>query len=336
MRSSEDAVSEVAAEILIISLVLVLAAFIFALVFGVMPQIPKTAYLATDISVKQMPDYSAVAISHKGGDELGFTDAAEAPYLATLFVDSSTGTYPVTPFTGDQVFGPGDTVYIYYNGTGYNLVSNLDGVTASPAPFEDMRVRIVDATANLLIQGWGTVQSGAATPVTATPTTTLTVNVTATIVPNATATIVPNATVTFVPNVTVTIVPTATATIVPNTTATVMPNVTSVPTTTTSPVITRAPVTTTVAATSGISVSWSPNGLGYVSLSPPDELVNPGTVTVPLGSSQKFYFVPMWKKAVKTIIFDGATVYTGAAENTTVSYTINKVGSSHTLVATFG
>ncbi|MDD3136752.1 MAG: type IV pilin N-terminal domain-containing protein [Methanoregula sp.] len=320
MRSSEDAVSEVAAEILIISLVLVLAAFIFALVFGVMPQIPKTAYLATDISVKQMPNYSAVAISHKGGDELGFTDAAEAPYLATLFVDSATGTYPVTPLTGDQVFGPGDTVYIYYNGTGYNLVSNLDGVIASPAPFEDMRVRIVDATANLLIQGWGTVQSGAATPVTATPTTILTVNVTATIVPNATATIVPN----------------VTATIVPNATATVMPNVTSVPTTTASPVITRAPVTTTVAATSGISVSWSPNGLGYVSLSPPNEIANPGTVTVPVGSSQKFYFVPMWKKAVRTIIFDGATVYTGAAENTTVTYTINKVGSSHTLVATFG
>ena len=54
MKPHDGAISEVSAEILLVGLVLCLGVAIFVMVFGILPQIPKSAYLATDVRLQQM------------------------------------------------------------------------------------------------------------------------------------------------------------------------------------------------------------------------------------------------------------------------------------------
>ncbi|MDD4137417.1 MAG: type IV pilin [Methanoregula sp.] len=297
MHKNGDAVSEVTAEILMIGLVTILGAVVLVMVFGVMPLIPKTSYLATDISLTEMPGYSAIAIHHRGGDPLNFTRAAGVPGAALITIITPAGTYPVVPDAGFLVFKPGDTVYVYYTGTGYHLVANISGVTAVPLPATGLRLTIVDLTSGLLIQEWQLMPSGIPVPSTTAVTPTLTP------------------------------APTATTTTAITTTTTTTTTTTPTPTTTT-----PAP------GTISITISWAPNGLGYISIAPPTPLSNPGTVAVTSGSSQTFSFVPreVANKAVKTIVVDGTTVYTGSSNNTTITYTLMNVVAPHTIAATFG
>jgi len=291
MHKNGDAVSEVTAEILMIGLVTILGAVVLVMVFGVMPLIPKTSYLATDISLTEMPGYSAIAIHHRGGDPLNFTRAAGVPGAALITIITPAGTYPVVPDAGFLVFEPGDTVYVYHTGTGYHLVADLSGVTAVPLPATGLRLTIVDLTSGLLITKWDLLPAGI--PVTSSATT---------------------ATTTTTPATTTTTTTTATATASPTATA----------------------VTTTPAPGYSVRVSWSPPGLGYISISPPTPLANPGTVSVASGQSQTFSFVPIKKKAVSTIVVDGTTVYSGSTVNVTVTYALTNVAAPHTIAATFG
>lgn len=312
MGSNDGAISEIADEILILGLVVILSAVIFATVFGLLPLIPKGAYLAADISLQKMPGYSAINIFHRGGDPLKLLPTGDAAYPAEIFVFSQGGSYKVIPDTNAATFKPGSRFYIYYTGTGYRLTSDLASMTPLPLPSENVRVTIVDTSSGLLIKEWNSMATGTTTTVTAAPTSTVT--------PTPTAT--PNATVT---TVVTTGTPTPTATATPNATVTT--------------VVTTATPTATATTSSGtlnIGVSWSPNGLGAISVSPPTPLSNPGTVAVISGSSQTFSFIPRSNKAVESVTLDGTTIYTGSSTNVTVTYTITNVVAPHTLAATFG
>jgi len=315
MHENGGAVSEIAAEILILALVVILGAIIFVMVFGVMPQIPRTSYLATEISLKEMPGYSAIAIRHQAGDSLNFTGGADLPGAAQVSILTPTGTYTAVPGPGFMAFGPGSTVYVYYTGTVYRLVSDLSGVTAQPLPASGLRLTLVDRTSGLLINAWDLLPSG-----TPTPTITTTATATATVTPTATATATPTNTTTPSPTATATPAPTATATATPTPTATATP----------------APIATTPVTTKTITVIWSPNGLGYGSESPPVKLVNSQEVRVPRGSSKTIYFVPNSGKKVLTIKLDGTTVYSGSSVGSTISYTVSNIVEDRTLTATFG
>jgi len=313
MRQAEDAVSELADEILLLTLVVILAGVVFALVFGAIPLIPKTAYLAVDFGKQQMPGYTALSLFHRGGDVLEFAGTGELAHHAMVYVDVPDGTFPAVP-SADLVFRPGDKVYIYYSGTGFILTPDLTGVSASPLPYADPRIRIVDTVSSLLIIDSGTALPGespaaSTTTPTATPTPTATATMTVTPTANATTTATTAATPT----------PPATATEPPTPTATA----TATATTT---------VTTTTLSGPVVSVSWSPPGLGTIT--PPG--ITPGTVTVVSGASQTFSFVPQPHKAVLTIQLDGTTVYTGSSTGVTVTYTVTNIVSPRTLVATFG
>jgi len=100
--------------------------------------------------------------------------------------------------------------------------------------------------------------------------------------------------------------------------------------------VTATPTATAVTATRTITVIWSPGGYGYGSLSPPTPLANSQEVRIPRGSSKTIYFVPNANRAVRTIKLDGATVYTGSAIGSTISYTVSNVVEDRTLTATFG
>lgn len=341
MHENGGAVSEIVAEILILALVVTMAAIIFVMVFGVMPQIPKTSYLATEISVKEMPGYSAIAIHNKAGDSLDFMSGVDLPGAADVSIITPAGTYTAVPGAGLPAFGPGSTVYVYYTGTGYRLVSDLSGVTAQPLPATGLRLTLVDRTSGLLIDAWDLLPSGTPTP---TATTTATATATATPTPTITSTPTPTATATATPTNTTTPTPTATATPTPTATATASPTptatATATPTPTATATATSTPTATATPAATTITVSWSPGGagIGCGSLSPPTCLTsNPAAVNVATGSSQIFYFFPaVANKAVRTITLDGVTVYTGSSNGATVSYTLTNVVSAHTLAATFG
>jgi len=355
MHKHGDAVSDIIAEILILSLVIVMAAIIFVMVFGVMPQIPETSYLATEISQKAMPGYSAIAIRHQAGDTLNFTGGADLPGAAEVSIITPAGTYTAVPGAGLSAFGPGSTVYVYYTGTVYRLVSDLSGVTAQPLPTTGLRLTLVDRRSGLLINAWDLQPAGTPAPTTTatgtiTTTATATLTATATATPTNTTTPTPTATVTPAPTATatatVTPTPTATATATPTPTATATATptptatATATPTPTATATATPTPTATVPPGTTAITVSWSPGGagIGCGSVSPPTCLAgNPAAVNVAMGSSQIVYFVPaVANKAVKTITLDGVTVYTGSSKGTTISYTLTNVVSAHTLAATFG
>ncbi|WP_394698772.1 hypothetical protein [uncultured Methanoregula sp.] len=181
MDREEGAVSEITAEILIVSLVVGLGIAIFVIMFGIIPQIPTSAYLATDVSFKKMPGYSAMAITHLGGDMVTFIDPGEAPYFVRVYVDTPYGSYLVVPDATTSPFRTGNTVYIYYNGSGYGMTSDLAGVPTVPLPSAEVRVRIVDDASGLLIKTWSAGTSGTQTPTgTETPTSTATLSATST------------------------------------------------------------------------------------------------------------------------------------------------------------
>jgi cytoskeletal protein RodZ len=203
------------------------------------------------------------------------------------------GSYKVVSAPSLAVFKPGDTVYLYYTGTGFIATKDLTGAPIVTLPSGWVAVRLVDINSGVLISQETLVEGPVTTlpPATPTPTATWTSNVTST------------------PAATVNVTPTATTT-------------TATPT----PVI------------YGVTVSWSPSGLGYGSVSPPASLTNPQTVSIAQGGSLTVYFIPRAHagKAVKTIKLDGVTVYTGSAADTTVSYTVTNVQGLRTLAATFG
>jgi hypothetical protein len=313
MGSSDDAVSEVVAEILIIFLVLSMGAVVGAMLFGVMPAIPKTAYLATEGSYKTMPTYSAIAIHHRAGDALSFSPTSLSSYPAEIRVDTLTGSFLAVPDRSAALFQPGDTIYVYNTGTGYHITKDLTGVTAVPLPSEFTSVKIIDSTANLLIVTWPPTKDAVS------PTSTATVTPT----PTATATATATATI----NVTAT--PTATPTL--TNTATPAPTATATPTTTKTP----KPTETDSSLTRTITVIWSPKASGYCSESLPVRLTNSQEIRVLKGSSKTLYFVPNSDKAVLTIKLDGTTVYSGSSVGSTISYTVSNIVEDRTLTATF-
>lgn len=87
--------------------------------------------------------------------------------------------------------------------------------------------------------------------------------------------------------------------------------------------------------TFAISESWSPGSRGYVSISPPSALSNPGSVTVNYGASQTFYFVPASGRRVSSYTIDGVKTTVNGVTGVTYTYTFNTVVSTHTVVVVF-
>ncbi|MFA4861477.1 type IV pilin [Methanoregula sp.] len=179
-------------EILILAIVMILGAVIFVVVFGVVPQIPKGAYITADVSLKQMPGYSAIAIRHRGGDVLNFSGSTETSFPVSIYVDTPGGSFRAVPGPAIGEFRPGNTVYLYHTGTGYNLVSSLIGVAALPQLSEDLRVRIVDPVSGLMILEWKSPKFGTTATKTVVPISTVSTTITTTLTKNVT----PTATVT--------------------------------------------------------------------------------------------------------------------------------------------
>ena len=311
MKRRDAGVSELTDEFLLIGLLLAIAIIILAISFGLFGFLQKSAYVVPDFGFKNVSGHSVIAVFHRAGDPVYFTGMANNSFQAGFYVDTLTGTYPAKPVPSLTAFGPGQTVYIYYTGSGFAAATNLSGVTFSSLPPGILNLRLVDLKTHVLIAQMntttGTTGTGTATTANITTTATTAATQTATITTSTTAT-------------TATTAATQTATITASTAVTT--NATTVPT----------------PASYAITVSWTPRGtsganpLGTVT--PPG--INGGVLSVPTGASQTFSFIPASGYRVRFIMVDGVQVSSGGAVNQVLTYTLSNVQATHTVSANFG
>ncbi|MCK9580335.1 MAG: type IV pilin [Methanoregula sp.] len=116
---NEDSISELVDETLILALVVVAAGVVGVLVLGFAIPIEKTAYVVPQFGIKDVGGKTVITAFSRGGDPLYFNATPLAAYKAAFYVDTSMGSYKVVSAPSLAVFKPGDTVYLYYTGTGF-------------------------------------------------------------------------------------------------------------------------------------------------------------------------------------------------------------------------
>lgn len=151
MERRNAGVSELTDEFLLIGLILAIAIIILAISFGLFGFLQKSAYMVPDFSFKNVSGHSVIAVFHRAGDPVYFADTANDSFQAGFYVDTITGTYPVKPVSSLTSFGPGQTIYIYYTGSGFAAATNLSGVTFPSLPPGILNLRLVDLKTHVLV-----------------------------------------------------------------------------------------------------------------------------------------------------------------------------------------
>ena len=171
----DDSVSEMIAIILIIFLVVILSAVIFAISSGVLSQVKQVSFVVPALSSETIEGKGTISISNKGGDVMYLDPLPEIHYkVMGVYVDTPKGSFRAIPVPGTADFRPGTTVYIFKDADGYRITDDPSVVssraTESITP-GSVVVRLVDENSQVLITRWGAVQSSGPAP---TPTTTST------------------------------------------------------------------------------------------------------------------------------------------------------------------
>lgn len=302
----EDAVSELIDETLVLALVVICAGIVGIMLLGMAMPAEKTAYMVPQFGTISAGGKTVVTIFDRGGDPLYFNGSAAASYKAAIFVDTSAGSFPAIPGPGLTVFKPGDTIYLWYTGSGVIAAKSLPPSAIASFPAGGVAVRIVDVDSHILIAG-ETVVPG--------PVVTSTVTATATPTPTATVS-----------------TPTTTATAT-GTIGTTSPTPTA---TATATITTATPTPTVTPSAYAISVTWVPKGSGNNaagSVSPPG--VNDASVQVPAGGSQTFTITPAPGYRVRLVFLDGVQVSSGGSVGQVVTYTVSNVQATHSLSVHF-
>jgi hypothetical protein len=187
---TEDAINEIIGETLILGLIVLIAVILAVTVFGHVLPIDKSAYVATQFGTKVVAGKTVITAYDRGGDPVYFNATPLAKYHAAFYVDTALGSFKAQPVSSIQVFKAGDTVYLYYTGTGFVLSNTLTGAPIVTLPSGRVTVRLVDTYSGTLISQETVVQGPvAALPVgNMTPTTTATPTLTATPTPTVTPT----------------------------------------------------------------------------------------------------------------------------------------------------
>lgn len=150
-RQDEEGMSEIMDSTLIIALGLVLAVVVAVLVFGVFIPVDKTAYLVPQFGIGKVSGATVITIFNRGGEPVYFNGSPQAKYKAELYVDTQSGLYKAVPAPSLGVFKPGDTIYAYYNGSGFVVTNTLSALTFPSLPSGKITVKLIDATSGVLI-----------------------------------------------------------------------------------------------------------------------------------------------------------------------------------------
>lgn len=202
---NEKGITELIDGVLLIALVVIMAGIIMVLAMDLLIQVEKTAYSAPQFGTQSVDGKTILTVFKRGGDPLSFDPEKPAKYRAVAYVDTTAGSFLAEPEPDITIYNPGDTLYLWYTGSGFMMAKTRPDAGAVVAlPEGRVAVRFVDRTSGTLIVGATVIGGPAATgtPVVTTPT------ATGTPTPTATATTTVTTTVT-------TATPTATATTPP-------------------------------------------------------------------------------------------------------------------------
>ncbi len=169
----EDGVSAVIATILLVALVVILAAIIGSIVFGVIELQPKSAYIPPEVKLARVNNTQVITLYSKGGDPAVLWPGKTGQYALAMYLDTPAGSLRAVPDSGVETFNPGQTLFIYNSSSGLRAAYNLTGKTLLPLPSGPVTLRIVDENAKLLVYKQG-LTTGAAGTVTTVPTTSCT------------------------------------------------------------------------------------------------------------------------------------------------------------------
>lgn len=297
----DSGISEMFDQTLILALVVITAGLVGVMALGFVMPVEKTAYVVPRFGIVDVDGKAVITAFSRGGDPLYFNTTSLASYRAAFYVETSAGNFRAVPVFSLEVFRPGDTVYLFYTGTGFYAVDHPPaGGSVVTLPPGRVAVRLVDVNSGVLIAQETVVEGPVLTGITtSTPTPTMTTTGTPT--------------------------PTATATPTPTPTATV-----TVTTTTATPTATASPTPSGYT----VSVSWTPPGVGVGTITPPG--TSGGIVNIAAGASQTFTFTPGNTKRVISISLDGSPVGGPGAVGQTLTYALTNVQSNHSLTAVFG
>lgn len=170
-QPGEEGVNEVLATILLVLLVVALAAVILSIALGWVVLQPKSAYTPPGVKVLDVGGEEVISLTSKGGDPAVLWPGRSGEYSLSIHLDSPGESVPVIPGEGVETFYPGQTLYIYNDGTALRAGYNLPEGALSPLPSGPVTLRIVDENAKLLVYREGLALGGGT--VSPTPTCTL-------------------------------------------------------------------------------------------------------------------------------------------------------------------
>lgn len=186
----EDGISEILGETFILILIVAIAVILGTIVFGHVIPIDKSAYVAVHFGTKVLAGQTVITAYDRGGDPVYFNATPLAKYKAAFYVDTDLGSFRAKPDSTLAVFNPGDTIYLYYTGSGFVMTKTLTGAPVIDLPSGRVAVRLVDINSGTLIAQETVVQG----PVSSLPLANVTPTATsaATPTPAVTATPVPS------------------------------------------------------------------------------------------------------------------------------------------------
>ncbi|ABD42118.1 PKD [Methanospirillum hungatei JF-1] len=177
---NNKAVSTLVGLILIIFLVVAMAGIIYALIFGLVSSVEKTAYVVTGAKIIPIaPNIDGIEVVHRNGDTMYYENQSrDAQYEVRFMVDTSEESSVVitdpTYLSSDTTWSPGDRVIIFRKADGYYLANDPALISgAIPLPSGPIAIRIIDNTHSQLIayEGAGSIGSEPTSTPTTEPTT---------------------------------------------------------------------------------------------------------------------------------------------------------------------
>jgi PKD repeat protein len=165
MHTKEDAISETVSIILIILLMVMVAMIVYIILFGYAGLTDKSAFVALrgDAYITRSGN-TTLALFHMQGDRLSLNASPASGYPPVQFTlqrpnSTTSEAVGLSPVISDTTWQPGDTVFIYQDGSGFKVTRNLTGRIAQNAtlgPLTDMErgvwtVKVTDTKAKLLI-----------------------------------------------------------------------------------------------------------------------------------------------------------------------------------------
>ena len=155
--TSEHALSQTIASVLIIGLVVVLVGIVVILSSDIVFLTEKPAFITMDISNQSLSSKNIITVFHRAGDEAYLNASSQGQYEIGIYIDTSSNSSRGQPVSGVTIFRPGSILFVYNTTNGYRITDNsasLSSAAVLPVTACPLGVRVVDEKSKTLIAQW--------------------------------------------------------------------------------------------------------------------------------------------------------------------------------------